>query len=198
MPASTTELSAEVVPAGFMRRWAALFLDSLILGLPLALAILALGLTTGAYNPANDAGAQLFQLLYTLAYFLVAPFYFAGQESSRYQATLGKRALGIKVADMEGRRIGFANAIGRWFAALLSYLTLYIGFLMAAFTERKRALHDYVAGTQVVDQWAYSEFPERQKRGLSGCRDRLHDGDVVRSDHRRSSRRSRSASTRTT
>ena len=53
--------------------------------------------------------------------------------------------------------------------ASLSYLTLYIGFLMAAFTERKQALHDMVAGTLVVDRWAYTEHPELQRRGLGGC-----------------------------
>src|SRR5690606_19662307 len=48
--------------------------------------------------------------------------------------------------------------------AALSYLTLYIGFLLAAFTERKRALHDMVADTLVVDRWAWTEHPERQQR----------------------------------
>ena len=51
-------------------------------------------------------------------------------------------------------------------AALLSYLTLYIGFFMAGFTERKRALHDMVASTLVVDKWAYTAHPEWQNRQL--------------------------------
>ena len=46
--------------------------------------------------------------------------------------------------------------------ATFGKLALYIGFLMAAFTERKRALHDMVSSTQVVDRWAYTEFPEHQ------------------------------------
>ncbi|MFR0657088.1 hypothetical protein SB719_21330, partial [Pantoea sp. SIMBA_079] len=49
---------------------------------------------------------------------------------------------------------------------LLNYLTLYIGYLVALFTRRKQGLHDLVASTYVVDQWAYTGFPERQERGL--------------------------------
>lgn len=71
-------------------------------------------------------------------------------ESSAKQATLGKMALGIVVTDLEGARIGFGRATGRYFAKILSGLILGIGFLMAAFTERKQGLHDIIAGTLVV------------------------------------------------
>jgi uncharacterized RDD family membrane protein YckC/type II secretory pathway pseudopilin PulG len=157
----------DVVPAGFIRRGAALFLDQLVLVVPSVVIVLVLTLAFGVQEDAKAVGA--FDVLNTLACLVVSAIYFAAMESSAWQATLGKRALGIKVADMDGRRIGFPHALGRWLAAALSYLTLLVGFLMAAFTERKRALHDYVAGTQVVDAWAYTDFPERQKRGLSGC-----------------------------
>ncbi len=158
----------EVVPAGFMRRLAALFLDRIILVIPLVglMFVFVLG---SMGNRDYGAGVAVVQVVVGLGYFLVAPLYYALMESSAGQATLGKRALGIKVTDMNGRRISFGHALGRWFAAALSYLTLYIGFLMAAFTDRKRALHDFVAGTQVVDRWAYTANPERQKRELSGC-----------------------------
>ncbi|MDX6593454.1 MAG: hypothetical protein QOJ13_2650 [Gaiellales bacterium] len=67
-------------------------------------------------------------------------------------ATLGRRALGIKVTDVEGNRITFARATGRYFAKILSALTLLIGYIMAAFTARKQALHDLIAGTLVVNR----------------------------------------------
>src|SRR5690606_39624084 len=102
-------------------------------------------------------------------YYASIGLYFSLMESSRHQATLGKMALGIKVVDAHGRRLSFIHALGRWFAAALSYLTLYIGFLMAAFTDRKRALHDMAAGTLVVDRWAFTGHPERQRRELGGC-----------------------------
>jgi hypothetical protein len=65
--------------------------------------------------------------------------------------------------------VGFGPAEARWVAAALSYLTVYIGFLIAGLTDRKRALHDMVAGTLVVDRWAYTDHPERQQREASGC-----------------------------
>jgi uncharacterized RDD family membrane protein YckC len=70
--------------------------------------------------------------------------------SSSWQATLGKRAMNMVVTDMEGRPLSFAHATGRYFAKWLSALTFGIGFLLAAFTEKKQGLHDFVAGTVVV------------------------------------------------
>lgn len=158
---------APVVQAGFVRRWLALIVDSLVIALPL-LVLLFVFVGLGALAM-DDETAALVQVGYYGLYLLVAPLYYAGLESSASQATLGKRLLGIKVVDMEGRRLSFGRALGRWFAAALSYITFYIGFLMAAFTERKQALHDFIASTQVVDRWAYTDHPERQKTGLSGC-----------------------------
>ncbi len=70
--------------------------------------------------------------------------------SSSWQATLGKKILGLKVTDEMGNRISFARATGRHFAKILSVMTCFIGFIMAGFTDRKRALHDMVAGTLVI------------------------------------------------
>lgn len=81
---------------------------------------------------------------------VVAWLYFAGMESSKEQATLGKMLMGIRVADLEGRRIGFLRATGRHFAKILSALTFYAGFIMAALTERRQGLHDKLAGTVVL------------------------------------------------
>ena len=69
--------------------------------------------------------------------------------SSTWQATLGKKALNLRVTDEAGNRISFARASGRHFAKYISWLTLGIGYIMAAFTDRKRALHDMLAGTLV-------------------------------------------------
>ena len=164
-----------VVPAGFIRRWAALFIDGLVLAVPVLLIVFAVAFgmslansDRGAPEPAGAVSVMLTLVIYAV-YFTASALYFAGMESSSRQATLGKLAMGIKVTDEAGRRLSFRHAIGRWFSTALSYLTLYIGFLMAAFTERKRALHDMVSGTQVVDRWAYTDAPERQKRKTSGC-----------------------------
>jgi uncharacterized RDD family membrane protein YckC len=75
--------------------------------------------------------------------------YFTLLESSRWQATIGKRALGIKVTDEQGNRIGFGRANGRYWSKILSALILGIGFLMVMFTQKKQGLHDIIAGTVV-------------------------------------------------
>jgi uncharacterized RDD family membrane protein YckC len=165
----------DVVYAGFWRRWAALFLDQLILSIPLGMIFfflaLAMGLTGAMGSSTQPPVAAILgmEFGFYLIWWTAALFYFATQESSEAQATFGKRALGIKVTDLEGRRISFKHAMGRWFAAALSYMSIYIGFLMAGFTQRKQGLHDVIASTLVVDKWAYTAFPERQERKPSGC-----------------------------
>ena len=165
----------DIVYAGFWRRWAALFLDQLILAIPLSIVyffiMLGMGLTGGLLsNPQPPVAAILgMEFVFYLFWWGAGLFYFATLESSEAQSTFGKRALGIKVTDLEGRRITFKHAMGRWFAAALSYMSLYIGFLMAGFTQRKQGLHDILAGTLVVDKWAFTAFPERQERKPSGC-----------------------------
>jgi uncharacterized RDD family membrane protein YckC len=70
--------------------------------------------------------------------------------SSSWQGTIGKKLLRLKVTDEAGNRIGFGRATGRFFAKWLSSLMLYIGFFMIGFTDRKRGLHDMLAGTLVM------------------------------------------------
>lgn len=176
---STVPAATDVVQAGFLKRWAAMFLDGLVLGVcfyaVMFVLILVLGIVGGfdqlsALDSEDPPGWVIAAYVgIYLFYYLAAGLYYSLMESSSHQATLGKMALGIKVVDRYGGRLSFPHALGRWFAAALSYLTLYIGFLLAAFTQNKQALHDMVAGTYVVDRWAYTEFPERQQRGLGGC-----------------------------
>ncbi|MFK0735298.1 MAG: RDD family protein [Gloeotrichia echinulata GP01] len=81
---------------------------------------------------------------------VIAWLYYALLESSDQQATLGKQALGIIVTDLEGNKISFGRATGRYFSKWISSLIFAIGYIMAAFTEKKQALHDIIAGTLVV------------------------------------------------
>ncbi len=76
--------------------------------------------------------------------------YYALMESSKYQATLGKMAVGARVTDLEGNRISFARATGRYFGKIISGMILMIGYIMAGFTEKKQALHDMIANTLVI------------------------------------------------
>jgi uncharacterized RDD family membrane protein YckC len=58
--------------------------------------------------------------------------------------------MGLVVTDMNGNRISFLRATGRYFAKILSALILLIGYIIAAFTARKQALHDMLASTLVL------------------------------------------------
>jgi uncharacterized RDD family membrane protein YckC len=78
--------------------------------------------------------------------------YEALMTSSSWQATLGKRAMDMMVTDMEGRRISFGRATGRYFAKWVSTLTCGIGFVIVAFTEKKQGLHDMIANTVVISR----------------------------------------------
>jgi len=70
--------------------------------------------------------------------------------SSTWQGTIGKKLLRLKVTDDFGNRISLGRSIGRFFAKILSGAASYIGFIMIAFMDRKRGLHDVIAKTQVV------------------------------------------------
>ncbi len=122
--------------AGFWKRFAAIFIDGIILGIVGGVVSAIFGVPTG-----GPIGA------------LFGWLYFAGMESSSYQATIGKQILGIRVTDLEGGRITFARATLRYFAKFVSGAIFMIGFLMAAWTERKQALHDMIAGTLVVTRY---------------------------------------------
>ncbi len=162
----------EVVYAGFWKRFAAYFIDSFALSIVFGVIGAILGVA-GAFGFANASDPStaasgmgaMFALFYVVEIAAMA-VYFAWMHSSSRQATLGKMAVGIKVTDDDGQPITFWRGIGRFFATLVSSLTLCLGYIMAGFTERKRALHDMIASTLVVDQWAYTAHPERQRHDL--------------------------------
>ena len=80
----------------------------------------------------------------------VSLLYFGIMESSKTQGTLGKMALSIKVTDLNGDRISFGKSILRQIGKYISGMILLIGYLLAAFTEKKQALHDMIASTLVL------------------------------------------------
>lgn len=128
--------------AGFWRRFAAYAIDYLI--------VLLFGTVLGAVviqaGIVEDGTQGRFTLWLLAGYFL----YCTLLESSPWQATIGKRALKLKVTDRHGERIGYARAAARFVAKLLSVLTLCLGYLLIAVTRRRQALHDLIAGTLVA------------------------------------------------
>ena len=140
---STFETTNDSTPAlltdyaSFAKRFLAYFADSVILGIPFFLLAYAVR-------------SNIIDLVWLVAFWL----YFGVQESSPYQATLGKRLLGIYVVDIEGNRITLGRALLRALVKTVSQAVIFgvIGFVMALFTPRKQALHDLIANTLVLNR----------------------------------------------
>jgi uncharacterized RDD family membrane protein YckC len=151
--------------AGFWKRFVAAAIDFVVL---MAVSVL-LGWITVALNGAvtGSVTERPGDGIGYVTSILVWWIYYASFESSAWQATLGKRALGIKVVDLQGGRVSFARATGRHFSKFVSGLILMIGYLMAGFTGRKQALHDLMAGCLVVnrDVTAAPAAPARRRPG---------------------------------
>lgn len=155
--------------AGFWKRFAAYIIDSILLyGVSLILELFIFPIfgikmsnlvttNTSAYNNPYDpvslpSGFWKTYLIIVIVTAIINWLYYALMESSSKQATIGKMAVGIKVTNYQGERIGFGRATGRFFAKYISGFTLCIGFLMAGFTNNKQALHDMIASTYVVNK----------------------------------------------
>ena len=143
--------------AGFWIRFVAYLIDSIVLGIVLTPLFFLFYAPTAMMSSMQDEPdpALVFSYLSGLMGFIafemiIYALYFAGMHSSKYQATLGKMAIGVIVTDKDGNRISMAKGIGRFFAKILSGLIMYIGFIMAGFDSRKQALHDKIADTYVI------------------------------------------------
>ncbi len=155
--------TGQVKYAGFWLRFVAYLIDDIILGvigfvisLPFIGTIIFSGIAISELDECD--GSKLFGvagiigavLLLIITITAVGWLYFALFESSKQQATLGKMALGLKVTDMEGNKISFARATGRYFGKIISNMIFMIGYILAGLTEKKQALHDMIAGCLVI------------------------------------------------
>jgi uncharacterized RDD family membrane protein YckC len=149
--------------AGFWKRFAAFLIDAVILCvvniflLVPFLGMLGLGIVTSAMNESVPSPGMIMSIIgaYMGSMLLICIagwLYFSIMESSNKQATVGKMALGIIVTDLNGSRISFGRATGRYFGKIISALILYVGYIMAGFTEKKQALHDIIASCLVVNK----------------------------------------------
>jgi len=152
---------ATVKYVAFWPRFVAFMIDAIIVYIVVLGAIMVVWLSTGAkVLPYGKNPAQLFAAFASLKFLVstvVQWLYWASMESSHTQATLGKMAMGFKVTDLQGERLSFARATGRYLGKLLSALILCIGFIMIDFTEKMQALHDIMAGTLVVKKQSLPE-----------------------------------------
>lgn len=165
LPTPPAAVSLPAPYAGFWLRLVAYLIDSAIVAVAFA-AIVALavgsfgvrffrGFVPRAYDqppnpffPVAILGVILVLLPLTI---VLTWLYFASMESSTHQGTLGKMALGLFVTDLQGRRVSFGRASGRFFAKFITGLIpFFIGYIMAGFTAKKQALHDMIASCLVL------------------------------------------------
>jgi uncharacterized RDD family membrane protein YckC len=147
--------TGEMNYAGFGIRFGAKLLDGLIVTLPLLVIYFAIMLPSLRQNLVNartgSATPQLMPVLLQCGFMLIQIAYqtfFLG----KFGATPGKMICKLQVVTAEGGRIGYGRAVGRAFAEMLSGMICYIGYLMVLFDGQKRALHDHICNTRVIQK----------------------------------------------
>ncbi|MBK7650090.1 MAG: RDD family protein [Flammeovirgaceae bacterium] len=150
--------------AGFWLRFVAVIIDGIIIGVVQSFLIVpilatagfsfASGIQSGEMSEAEAIGmiATVMATMGTtiLISYTIGILYFTFMESSKFQATVGKLALGLIVTDLNGGKLDFTKALVRSLCKIISSMILYIGYIMAGFTDKKQGLHDIIAGTLVV------------------------------------------------
>ncbi|MBK6765569.1 MAG: RDD family protein [bacterium] len=151
--------------AGFWIRFVAYLIDQIVISVVcFAFVMVEIVLSFGSFASLEDlenlddiepatiiailGGWLVLAMLFAIGQWL----YFAFMESSASRGTLGKMAVGLQVIDRNGDTVTFARATGRYFGKILSGMIMGIGYIMAAFTGKKQALHDILADTYVVRQ----------------------------------------------
>ena len=124
--------------AGFWRRFGAVLIDGIMLGL-----------ITGILIELTKGGGYALGFIVAVAYYT----YFEGGPRGQ---TLGKRALGIRVIDFDtGASIGYSRAAIRYVTSILSALIIYIGYLWMLWDREKQCWHDKTANSVVVPESVY-------------------------------------------
>jgi len=149
--------------AGFWLRFVAYLIDSVVVFAAFAALVLVsipifgIGylqqLASGLNNSEPDFSPALIFVIFDLilAISVAVWLYYAFMESSSRQGTLGKMAMGLTVTDIQGQRVSFGRATGRFFSKIITGLVpLFIGYIMAGFTAKRQALHDMIASCLVM------------------------------------------------
>ena len=144
--------------ATFVQRFAAIFIDIILLVLLQVLLGGLFGYLIGqsmagdyvnGYVTLDDVEKKAAAWVQILG-IIVSWLYFSLFESSEKQATPGKMALGLVVTDLSGGRLGFGRSTGRHFSKIISTITLFIGFILPLWTNKKQALHDITSSCLVI------------------------------------------------
>jgi uncharacterized RDD family membrane protein YckC len=149
--------------AGFWLRFVAIIIDNIIIGVAKWFILTPILATFGIVssfsfsdlqNP-EDIAALVATIIGAIGIswvigMVVDILYHSFMESSKFQGSIGKMALGIIVVDASGQKLDFTKALIRNVCKIISTFIFYIGFIIAGFTEKKQALHDIIAGTLVI------------------------------------------------
>lgn len=152
--------------AGFWLRFVAYVIDYIIINILQSFVLVpifaALGIgfaSSPGFFDQNMSSEETFGLVaFFMGFVGVALFltvaiqivYYSVMEASKSQATLGKMALGLKVTDVNGKRLDLGRSFVRQLGKIVSGFILFIGYIMAGFTEKKQALHDMMVSAVVV------------------------------------------------
>lgn len=134
--------------AGFWIRVVASLIDSALFALVISLAVIpwsAITMVSG-HIPGVPDGKSVLNIVSTLGCILAD----AAFVTSGWQATPGKRIMGILVITETGGKLSFLHAIGRNLAQYLSLILFCLGYIMVAFTDQKTGLHDLICSTRVI------------------------------------------------
>ena len=145
--------TASTIPryAGFWTRYFALCIDGILLALPGIVVVKIFSILLDSIIAPGTAREVGTEVLASVSVVFTWAIYFPCMESSSLQATLGKMLFGIRVTDLEGRRISFGRAAKRLVWKFVSIMLFYVGLIMAAFTQKKQGLHDIMSGCLVVE-----------------------------------------------
>ncbi|WP_162356660.1 RDD family protein [Metabacillus mangrovi] len=155
--------------AGFWIRFAAYLIDSFILSFGMGIFVFLFTMSiTLLIETGNDAAAIGFMIIMyilitglSLAYYILMPV-------TVWQGTIGKKLIGLKIVDADGNKLTIGRSAGRTFSMMISGMTMYIGYIMAGFTDRKQALHDMIAKTYVIQrQSEWQAAPIQENRPLT-------------------------------
>jgi uncharacterized RDD family membrane protein YckC len=143
--------------AGFWWRFLGALIDTVILGaasqgLQYALfpSIAVVTPPAPGANPFETMGPMLAKLGWVTLLSTIVSVIYSTWFVGGLGGTPGMLALGLKVVRPDGSAVGYGRACARYFAAILSSLTLCIGYLLIAFDSEKRALHDMICDTRVI------------------------------------------------
>lgn len=142
---------------GFWIRVLAKIIDSLIVGVPIGIAAVALIFGLGYQNllfgSAQDIQGMIASLAIQLgaqALIMVVNGFYTVWFVHKYSATPGKMICGLRVVNADGSKLSFGRNVGRYAAEIISGMACDLGYLVAAFDNQKRTLHDFICNTRVV------------------------------------------------